>query len=294
MKTLDTRYSPSLFSLYDYERVEHHLEKMASIGWKIEETGSFLWKFKRDIPQKKKYVVVFSKDTSDYDPFPTEGQNMLRYMSEEEGWTKEAEWKQMHIFSCTDLNQELVTDERARLYSIRRAMKKDYIPCWTIVLVGLLLGAFQNITKLHFGNTSDQYGTLWLIAITIYGAFAAASILTSYYIWVKLSEKAIERGNACKSTMWSTIFQYMICVGVFALAGGYLWGKSNLTIAENIIYVVVFLLVMIATVFFTSIFIKYLRKKEVAKIINIVCSSLLFVCMLVLGIILMQLIGTII
>lgn len=294
MVTLDSRYSLALFSLFDYERVEHHLEKMASKGWKIEKSGSFLWKFKREMPQNKKYVVVFSKDTSDYDPFPSERQNILRSMSEEEGWIKEAEWKQMHIFSCTDMNQELVTDEFTRLYSIRHAMKKTYIPCWTIVLVGLLLLALENVIKLHFGNTPDQYDALWVIAIAICGAFAAATILTSYYIWVLLSEKAIERGCTCKSTKWSTIFQYLICAVVFVLAGCYLLWKNNLSIIVNTIYTVAYLLMMVAIVFFTSIFTDYLRKKKVTKTINIVCSGILFVCLLLLGIALASLIGTII
>lgn len=290
MESLDTRYSPALFSLFDYQSVEQHLEKMAAKGWKIEKSGSFLWKFKRDIPQKKKYSVVFSKDTSDHEPFPTEEQNMLRCMSEEEGWTKEAEWKQMHIFSCTDMNQELVTDECARLYSIRRGMKKAYIPCWAIVLIGFLLLAFQNVIKLHFGNTADEYGTLWVIAIAIYGAFAAASVLTSYYIWKLLSEKAIERGRSCKSTKWSTIFQYMICAVMFVLAGYYFLGKNNLPIIVNIIYIIAYLFVMVAIVFFTSMFTDYLKKKKVTKTTNIICSSIFFVCMLLMGIFLVSLI----
>ena len=120
----DTRYQLSLFAMFDYESVEKRLEKMAAKGWEIENTGIFFWKYRRTTPQKKNYAVVFSKDASEYNPCPTDGQHLLRKLCNYDGWEKEAEWKQMEIFSTDNVEKNLETDEMVRLSSIRRAMKK--------------------------------------------------------------------------------------------------------------------------------------------------------------------------
>lgn len=293
MKTLDTKYSPSLFSLYDYERVEEHLHKMAAKGWQIDKTGSFVWRFKKSIPTNKKYAVVFSKDTSDYDPYPSEGQKMLKYMSEEAGWNKETEWKQMQIFSSTDMNQELETDEQVKLYSIRKSMRKTFIPCWVICLVAMLFFAIQNVLKLQGGNLAAEYETVWAIIITSYAAFVSASILAGYSVWRVLSAKAIEEGRTCISTKWSTVFQYALCAGLLILVVCYLFGTINAPILASIIYAIMYLIIIVATVFITSIFTDYLRKCKVKKALNILSSGLVFVGVFIIGIALTNYIGTI-
>ena len=89
MMVSDTRYQLSLFSMIDYEGVEKRLEKMAAKGWEIEKAGKFLWEYRRTIPKAKKYAVVFSQDSSDYSPYPTESQQFLKEMCEQNGWKKE-------------------------------------------------------------------------------------------------------------------------------------------------------------------------------------------------------------
>ena len=63
MSVLDAKYQVLTFpnlTIYDYKSIESKLTVMASKGWRIENIGAFLWKFKRAEPSNKKFFVVFS------------------------------------------------------------------------------------------------------------------------------------------------------------------------------------------------------------------------------------------
>lgn len=284
----DTRYQLSLFAMFDYESVENRLEKMAAKGWKIESTGVFFWKYVRATPKKKKYAVVFSKDTSEYNPYPTDGQHLLRKLCNDDGWEKEAEWKQMEIFSTDNVEKNLETDEMVRLSSIRRAMKKTFIPCWTIALVGMLFLALQNMARLYTGNAQDEYGTLWAVIITMYAAFVSAAVLISYRIWLKLSEGAIREGGKCVSARWHRRMQDGLCIGLFILAGVYLLGDDISYGLSSIAYVLIYLVILIMVVIITNLFGSYLKLKGFSKKSNMICSGVMCVALIILALIVLK------
>ena len=288
MMVSDTRYQLPLFSMIDYESVEKHLEKMASKGWEIEDAGRFLWKYKRTIPKAKKYAVVFSQDSSDYSPYPTESQQFLKEMCEQSGWKKAAEWNRMQIFSCDDRKQELETDETVRLNSIRRAMKKSFIPCWTIAMVGMFFLALQNIVKLHFGNPQDESGTLWAIFITLYVALASVAVLTNYRLWLHMSERALTQGGKCVSAKWHSRLQYGLCAGALILAGIYFTTGADSPGPGSLAYSLVYVSVLILIVALVDLFANYLKSKSVSKTTNVICSSAVCVAFMILAMFLLK------
>ncbi len=288
MMTDDTRYQLSLFSMIDYESVEKRLEKMAAKGWEIESTGKFLWKYRRTMPKDKKYAVVFCQDSSDYNPCPTEGQQFLKEMCTRSGWKKEAEWNKMQIFSCDDVEQELQTDEMVRLNSIRRAMKKTFIPCWTIALIGMLFLALQNIVKLCSGNIQDEYGTLWTIFITLYVALASAAVLTSYRVWLNLSERALAEGGKCANANWHSRMQYGLCAGAFIPALVYFATRTDSRWFGSLAYGIVYVSALMMVVALVSLATSYLKSKGVCQITNVICSSAVCVTLITIALLLLK------
>ena len=240
--------------------------------------GRFVWKYRRAIPKAKKYAVVFSQDSSDYSPYPTESQQFLKEMCEQNGWKKAAEWNRMQIFSCDDRKQELETDETVRLNSIRRAMKKTFIPCWTIAMVGMFFLALQNIVKWYFGDPQDGSGTLWAIFITLYVALASAAVLTSYRLWLHMSERALTEGGKCENAKWHSGLQYGLCAGALILAGIYFTTGAGSPGLGSLAYSLVYVSVLILTVALVTLFTKYLKSKGVSKTANVICASAVWQC----------------
>ena len=288
MMVSDTRYQLSLFSMIDYEGVEKRLEKMVAKGWEIEKAGKFLWEYRRTIPKAKKYAVVFSQDSSDYSPYPTESQQFLKEMCEQNGWKKEADWNRMQIFSCDDMKKELETDETVRLNSIRRAMKKSFIPCWTIAMVGMFFLALQNIVKLYSGNLQDESDTLWAIFITLYAALASATVLTSYRLWLHMSERSLAEGGKCVNAKWHSRLQYGLCAGALILAGIYFMTKTDSSGLGSLAYSLVYISVLIMVVALVDLFVNYLKSRGVSKTTNVICSSAVSVALVILALFLLK------
>src|SRR5690554_2403614 len=95
----DVKYQflfPAL-TMYDYKSIEDKLTAMAAKGWKIENTGVFLWRFKRTEPSNKKFFVRFTSSVSELEPVSVERQRSFEETCVDGGWKKEFQWKQMQV-----------------------------------------------------------------------------------------------------------------------------------------------------------------------------------------------------
>ena len=72
-----TKREFSLYQLYDYQGVEHHLEAMAAKGWRLERIGPYFWHYRRAEPAQVSYAVTYVSDGSLFNPRPTENQERL-------------------------------------------------------------------------------------------------------------------------------------------------------------------------------------------------------------------------
>ena len=262
MMVSDTRYQLPLFSMIDYESRKICVE--------IQEGHT---------QSEKIRGCIFSRLIGlQPSPYPTESQQFLKEMCEQNGWKKAAEWNRMQIFSCDDRKQELETDETVRLNSIRRAMKKTFIPCWTIAMVGMFFLALQNIVKWYFGDPQDGSGTLWAIFITLYVALASAAVLTSYRLWLHMSERALTEGGKCENAKRHSGLQYGLCAGALILAGIYFTTGAGSPGLGSLAYSLVYVSVLILTVALVTLFTKYLKSKGISKTANVICASAVWQC----------------
>lgn len=92
------------FALYDYQGVEAHLSRMAAKGWRLEKAGNSLWTYRQAEPAEVRYAVTYSHRVSQFDPVPTEEQEVLEDLCEAAGWSFVCDWNQMQIFASEDPN----------------------------------------------------------------------------------------------------------------------------------------------------------------------------------------------
>ena len=72
-------------SFYDRTGIERHLEKMAAKGWMIERVDGFGWRYRRIEPQQLRFAVTYFPKASEFDPGPTEEQQVYHDMAEKTG-----------------------------------------------------------------------------------------------------------------------------------------------------------------------------------------------------------------
>ena len=82
----DRKYELNRFSIYDSTAVQRHLEEMAAKGWMLDRVTGLGWVYRRIEPKKLHFSVTYYPKASDFDPGPTEGQQVYHAFSAHAGW----------------------------------------------------------------------------------------------------------------------------------------------------------------------------------------------------------------
>ncbi len=200
-------------AMYDYKCIEDYLTEMAAKGWKVENAGPVLWKFKRIEPSSRKFFVLFTSSVSKLEPVYAEGQRTLKEACVEDGWKKEFQWKQMQVFSADQEVRSLEIDEIIRLENTHQKMKKIFIPNWTKVFFLMMILALFTGRSLFVNFSYVDEKRFLLFLVYLYGAFIAGATLLGYQFWFKLSKKKIIEGGTCVSTKWYRVFLIVLVIG---------------------------------------------------------------------------------
>lgn len=270
MKATKRRYEQFLF--YDYTGIERHLEKMALNGWLLYKISRFYWEYRRAEPQKLTYTVTYFSEASDFNPYPTENQQTFYEYCKDAGWNLVAEWAQMQIFCSERENSTPIeTDESVKLKAIHRAMKKNFLPSSTLLL---LLSLFQIYIQLRMvvSDPVEQLSSgVPLYLAVIWGVLFIQSLfnIIGYAVWYRKSQKAIRMGGACTESCSRYKKLFNIFTGIIVVlltlalstfttsARGYIWG--GILGALNITVVIVLVLIIKNT----------LKRAEASRKINL-------------------------
>lgn len=183
------------FAFYDHTGIQTHLERMAEKGWMLEQPGSYLWRYRRIPPQKLRFAVTYFPDASEFDPGPTEGQQVLQDYCEAAGWHHVARWAQMQIFCTADQDPiPLDTDAVIQVDTIHTAMKKASLP--NLVLM-VLLSVLQLVLQCwNFSNNPIQFlsspSRLYMVPSWLLLLFISLCELAFYFRWHKRAREAAE------------------------------------------------------------------------------------------------------
>ena len=198
MKKTWRRFESFLF--YDYQGIERHLEKMALAGWQLSGIPIFYWEYLNTEPKKLCYTVTYFPKPSF--PYPTDAQQAFYDSCKDAGWELAAQKRQMQIFRAVrDNPAPIEVDERAKLQSVHRIMKKDFLPASAVTLllflfqIYLLLGGIIKDPIRQLSSAS----TYFMIAIWFTLAIPCIVILVTYRVWYRKSKKACDSGGPCEA-----------------------------------------------------------------------------------------------
>ena len=193
-----TKREFSLYQLYDYQGVEHHLEAMAAKGWRLERIGTYFWHYRRAEPAQVSYAVTYVSDGSLFNPRPTENQERLDELCAAAGWEKVCDWAQMQIFVSERPDPvPLETEDAVRIQAIHRSMKKNFLPSNYVLLALPLLWLFMAWNDFRrdmvdfFSSSTD----LFLVLLSIFLLILQMVNLSAYYRWRRHSLTSVAQGG---------------------------------------------------------------------------------------------------
>lgn len=196
MKTIKRRIEQ--FSFYDYTGIERHLERMAQKGWRLSKITRFYWEYRAAEPRKLAYTVTYFSEASEFNPYPTENQQIFYEYCAEAGWELAAEWAQMQIFcSEQDGPSPIETDESVKLRVIHGAMKKNFLPSHALLLPLFLVQAvFQlhSIMKDPAYQLSNGISLFTAVASGVAILYSLISLI-GYATWYRKAKKSIGMGE---------------------------------------------------------------------------------------------------
>ncbi len=124
------------FSFYDNAGMERRLEQMAEKGWMLEKMGSIFWRWKAIEPQSLHFAVTYFPNASEFDPGPTEGQEIFTEFCERSGWTLLLRHGQMQVFYTEHPDTlPIETDALVQVETVHKTMKRSMLPTQTLMLI---------------------------------------------------------------------------------------------------------------------------------------------------------------
>ena len=265
-----TKRRMETLSFYDRTGVERHLEKMAAKGWMIDRVTGLGWVYRRIEPKKLQFSVTYYPKASDFDPGPTEDQQVYHAFSEHAGWQYVCSWAQMQIF-CTDQPDPvpIETDPELELETIHAAMVKGcLVPYGILLAIGLWwsamlvhdigndpIGLFSSVTNLFLGVVWPLLALLCTVEII------------AYLCWRARARKAAVRGEFV-DTPNTRLFQriiFMVCSAAFAMQILY-----NVTTGSPLLRVVSIVMVLYMIVLTGAVqgVKQLLKRKKVSRGVN--------------------------
>lgn len=204
----------------DCEAVSRHLEKMARKGWRLEDVDNWFYTYRRSEPLEERYTVTFFPDASYFDPGLTEGQETYAEYCRAVGWELAASYGPVQYFRTTNPDAPPIeTDETIKLASIRRTMRKSFLPTHIMLLLLSLTSRLARYGPLDLFYSNMRLGqTLLMLGIFLF----SVGMLGDYFIWLLRSQYAVKHGGGCKKP--HTRFRLALNMFMIALCGVALLG----------------------------------------------------------------------
>lgn len=257
-------------SFYDRTGVERHLEKMAAKGWMIDHVGAFGWVYRRIEPKQLQFSVTYYPKASDFDPGPTEDQQVYHAFSAHAGWQYVCSWAQMQIF-CTDQPDAvpIETDPEIELENIHAAMVKGFLVPYGILLA---IGVWWSAMLVHdlgddpIGLFSSTTNLFMAVVWPLLGLLCVVEIV-AYLCWRARARKAAARGEFV-DTPNTRPFQrvvFTVCAAAFIVNLLYNVTTGSPVLRVVSIVMVLYMLVLMAVVQGVK---QLLKRKKVSRGVN--------------------------
>lgn len=265
-----TKRRMETLSFYDRTGVEHHLEKMAEKGWMIDRISNLGWVYRRIEPKKLQFAVTYYPKASDFDPGPTEDQQVYHAFSAHAGWQYVCSWAQMQIF-CTDQPDAvpIETDPELELETIHAAMVKGFLVPYGILLAIALVWSAMLVHDVLYDPIGLFSSTTNLFLAVVWPLLALLCIveIAAYLRWRRRAKKAAVRGEFIDTpnTRLLQRIVYRVCMLAFAVQILY-----NVTTGSSMLRVVSIAMVLYMFVLMVAVqgVKQLLKRKKVSREVN--------------------------
>lgn len=210
---MDVKYLLIDNPYYEYHLLQQKLSKLAADGWELEKAGNFFWKFRRSYPQQVRYEIIFSPAASAFNSHPTQAEEELADLCALAGWERVASVAQLQIYRNPDPNATpLETDEVEKLNTIRRTMKKHFIPQQLLMIVLFV------IQLLMHGSTALEHPTRTLSSMLMVTTLAMLLLVIATYgillvnnlLWLRKASHCVENGGTIPPSIFYRWFRWVI------------------------------------------------------------------------------------
>lgn len=193
----DTKRQIVRCAFYDQTAMQKQFEKMASEGWLIEKISTCFWTYRKIDPTDLHITVTYFPNASEFDPGPSEKQQMMEEFAARDGWKLLTRWGQIQVF-CNESKDPtpIETDPVIQVNTIWRAMKKNLIPSHLMILAlclyQLIFNGYRGFTEIvDFLSTPHL-----LISIPLYVLLLITEIneLITCFRWHRKAKPAAENG----------------------------------------------------------------------------------------------------
>ena len=184
-------------AFYDQTTMQKQFEKMAAQGWLIEKISGYFWTYRKIEPTNLHITVTYFPSASEFDPGPSEKQQMMEEFAARDGWKLLTRWGQIQVF-CNEAEDPtpIETDPVTQVNTIWRAMKKNLIPSHLMILALCLYQLVFNGYR-FFTEMVDFLSTPYLLAsIPIWVLLLLAEIIEiiTCFRWHRKAKPAADNG----------------------------------------------------------------------------------------------------
>ena len=184
-------------AFYDQTAMQKHFEKMAAEGWLIEKISAYFWTYRKIEPTNLHITVTYFPNASEFDPEPSDKQQMMEEFAAKDGWKLLTRWGQIQVF-CNEAEDPtpIETDPVAQVNNIYRAMKKNLIPSHLMILALVLYQLIFNGYR-YFSDIIEFLSMPFLLAslpVWLLLLFAELNELFTCFRWYRKAKPAAENG----------------------------------------------------------------------------------------------------
>ena len=231
----DVKYKLIDTLLYDYALIEEKLTKLSAEGWHLEKIGTLAWKFRLGEPKQLRYAVTYAPSASAFNSRPTEAEEDLSDLCAQAGWIRVANMAQLHVYRNDDPGAvPLETDERERLKTIRRSMKKQFFPSEILLIAIFLMQFFMHFYTMTRSPSRTLSSPMMVstLVICLFVAVIHVVMALNGLVWLRRARQSVDNGESIpvnrfyrrfRWVIWVFLIGYLLCLLWMVGLGFFSW-----------------------------------------------------------------------
>ena len=197
-KDKNTKYCLEGLHFYDKEGIEKRLATMAVQGWRVEQPGNFVWRYRRTEPSECAVCVTYFPDAMILDPGPSEEQLRREEYIQQDGWELTARWGQLQIYYNDRPDPTPVdTEPLVQVETMRHALLKQSLVSQVVLLLlcvtqlCMSLSQFRSHPAEYLAKPTDFYMLpFWVLLI-----LEVLIEIVTPLLWMRCAKRAAEQGE---------------------------------------------------------------------------------------------------